>query len=525
VNDQGFNGAGSRFGSRFEAGSPILAKQLNDLASGLQASLPMPYLGDGSIVSYTPGGSLITKTDNETKNDGAGNDYYNQFKCVVNEEEAEGGGTLWTLQIVSGSIIYGDEHQATQEAKTSVDEGSPVPIHDGGDPNSGFTNNGGYCTLDEGKDYGVYLFLIHSNDRKKFISYLYVADTTKYNWPATDFVATQPLDIPDALSAPFTAYTFQVLEIAFITWNPDDEVFELNQELIGSQTFPNVFPPDPFQIDVINTEKDIEADPVWIMRIAKGSVLSAPDNVGECIGHDFIIEIDPRCNPEAPVGFYPDSPFMNLGSGYPVTNDTDYSVWLFNVVTSTDGVNLSENIFWVGPSSDYTDVCPVVLPANVTPTGDYVAQSIHIGDISQPTSADVWVVEQIVQGNITVPSSIPDVCVPFKVRKYSTVGDVVNFEVCEGTVNNVIPDNIDDTFEIPAGESIWLKIGHVDGEVFPDSLTIEFGMSVPPDDDDFGYVKLARWTGTVINQYVTGSLSADRIKLGDNTATYYYSRI
>lgn len=67
MNDEGFNGAGSRFNSRFESGSPILAKQLNDLAAGLQASLPMPYLGDGAIVSYTPGGSTITPTDNETQ--------------------------------------------------------------------------------------------------------------------------------------------------------------------------------------------------------------------------------------------------------------------------------------------------------------------------------------------------------------------------------------------------------------------------------------------------------------------------
>lgn len=70
MNDEGFNGAGSRFNSRFEAGSPILAKQLNDLAAGLQASLPMPYLGDGAVVSYTPGGSMITSTDNEMQKEG-----------------------------------------------------------------------------------------------------------------------------------------------------------------------------------------------------------------------------------------------------------------------------------------------------------------------------------------------------------------------------------------------------------------------------------------------------------------------
>jgi hypothetical protein len=60
MEDLGFSGAGSRSNSRFEAGSPIQAKQLNDLAAGLQTGQPMPYLGEGPVVSFTPGGSLIT---------------------------------------------------------------------------------------------------------------------------------------------------------------------------------------------------------------------------------------------------------------------------------------------------------------------------------------------------------------------------------------------------------------------------------------------------------------------------------
>lgn len=60
MQDQGFNGTGSRFNSRFEAGSPIYAKQLNDLATGIQASLPQPYVGSGPSVSFTSGGAVIT---------------------------------------------------------------------------------------------------------------------------------------------------------------------------------------------------------------------------------------------------------------------------------------------------------------------------------------------------------------------------------------------------------------------------------------------------------------------------------
>lgn len=60
MQDEGFNGTGSRFNSRFEAGSPIYAKQLNDLASGVQASLPQPYTGIGPSVSFTAGGAVIS---------------------------------------------------------------------------------------------------------------------------------------------------------------------------------------------------------------------------------------------------------------------------------------------------------------------------------------------------------------------------------------------------------------------------------------------------------------------------------
>ena len=59
MEDIGFSGTGSRFGTRFEAGSPILASQLNALATGIQAGLPMPYLGDGASVSFTAGGAVI----------------------------------------------------------------------------------------------------------------------------------------------------------------------------------------------------------------------------------------------------------------------------------------------------------------------------------------------------------------------------------------------------------------------------------------------------------------------------------
>jgi hypothetical protein len=51
------------------------------------------------------------------------------------------------------------------------------------------------------------------------------------------------------------------------------------------------------------------------------------------------------------------------------------------------------------------------------------------------------------------------------------------------------------------------------------------------DTDDFGYIMLAEATidpttsRVVVSQYVTGSLWADRLKTGTDTARYYYARV
>ena len=63
ISDLGFSGSGSRFNARFGSGEPILAKQLNDLATGIQNGLAMPYLGEGQSISFTSGGTIITPLD------------------------------------------------------------------------------------------------------------------------------------------------------------------------------------------------------------------------------------------------------------------------------------------------------------------------------------------------------------------------------------------------------------------------------------------------------------------------------
>ena len=117
---------------------------------------------------------------------------------------------------------------------------------------------------------------------------------------------------------------------------------------------------------------------------------------------------------------------------------------------------------------------------------------------------------------------------PFKVVRNGTVGDDIVYQIEPGTINNEEVSNIADTFILNDGEYVWLKLGvggASDFYKYPKTAVVQWGTVVPPDEDDFGYVKVARCVGTTIQQFVTGSLWSDRIKLGTQTARYFYARI
>ena len=116
---------------------------------------------------------------------------------------------------------------------------------------------------------------------------------------------------------------------------------------------------------------------------------------------------------------------------------------------------------------------------------------------------------------------------PFKVTYVSGSGGSSTYHIQSGTVNNVIPGNIaTDITTANALKDVWLKVPYAAG-VFPDTTDFEWaiGTTMPADTDDEGYVKVATVDGATVTQLVTGSLWADRIKLGSATATYYYARI
>lgn len=152
---------------------------------------------------------------------------------------------------------------------------------------------------------------------------------------------------------------------------------------------------------------------------------------------------------------------------------------------------------------------------------------------------------------------------PFKVINvsYDSGGSAWLYQVVPGIINNIVPQIEED--------SVWVKLdrttaGAPDWPVsvmtpfnatthecyiylragkdastgdFPslDDTSNEYpriiNSDVPlADTDTYGYILLAVATEAAgpsisVNQYVTGSLWADRIKLGSATATYYYARI
>lgn len=159
------------------------------------------------------------------------------------------------------------------------------------------------------------------------------------------------------------------------------------------------------------------------------------------------------------------------------------------------------------------------------------------------------------------------VCSPFKVHDVAeeTSGEstIVTYQICPGTINNLMPQVYNETEEVfeylddlTAGYKLILDFASTSScfiylRAGPDPTTNNFpatapitpydpddpyptvfntGTALPADSDTYGYVLLAKVNALgsgaySVDQYVTGSLWADRIKLGTTTARYYYARI
>jgi hypothetical protein len=116
---------------------------------------------------------------------------------------------------------------------------------------------------------------------------------------------------------------------------------------------------------------------------------------------------------------------------------------------------------------------------------------------------------------------------PFLVTYLANAAGMFTYGIQSGTVNNVTPGNILADITVPLDAcDVFLKVPYLAG-VFPDATNFEWDIatSTPPDTDAEGYIKVATVNGATVTQLITGSLWADRIKLGTATATYYFARV
>jgi hypothetical protein len=152
-------------------------------------------------------------------------------------------------------------------------------------------------------------------------------------------------------------------------------------------------------------------------------------------------------------------------------------------------------------------------------------------------------------------------CTPFKFKYlgYDSGGDAHSFNICVGTMNNLVPQLEED--------SVWVKLDRLVSGVpsppvgilnFTSGLTylylrVGVDTATPPnfpssddttanyprfissgtvlsDSDTYGYILVAHGSANSDNvltmyQDVSGSLWGDRVKINGRTASYYYARI
>lgn len=504
MDDLGFNGTSSRFTGRFEAGSDLTAKKLNDVLAGIESALPRPYIGDGAAVSFAPGGSTIT-TIPQYIPPGPGPTYY-PFEIVVYKDDQT---EEVRLQIVKGTCLWGSKC-LNQEAIVAVDDRSPCEIVDGGLANSPFMDNGGYCVIDAEQNWNVYLFNIKSQDDQE---YLY--EQVIFVCPDSYFTPACPVVLPTELT-PTGQYEAQVIKIGEY-----EDPGPPNQMASGVLSFKDFLPtPQQFEIYVRDVD-DGTGSIVSAMFVKPGTVIYTE---GQCVTQKLVAEIDSR----SPVSFISAGEY---GNGIEVTEGIiNFYLYLIKYIP-TSGSPTYDCVLFAFPAGDYpAPACPVVLPEPLLPsTGTYKAQVINLGFCGGP-----YIPPNVnyAIGTLAFPGGGAEAADhPFKVKFEGTTDGESSYSVVVGAVNNAIPYNIEDTLTVTGTGYVWLQIPYDStNKVFPkaDEVIIVAGTAPPYSDGDYAYVWLAQVNGETVNQLITGSLWGDRIQLGSGayaSAQYYFAKV
>lgn len=139
-----------------------------------------------------------------------------------------------------------------------------------------------------------------------------------------------------------------------------------------------------FQISITNVTVTPEGggEPVTEVRlqVVKGTALWG----NRCLNQTDIVEVDDRSPVNIVEGGDDASPYCNKG-GYCIIDDDLWFVYLFNIKAPNGAGYVYEQVLYVSPEGNYSEVCPVVLPPELSEGYDeYEAQCIRIGEHIAP---------------------------------------------------------------------------------------------------------------------------------------------
>lgn len=514
MEDLGFNGSGSHFNSRFEAGAPIQAKQLNDLSAGIQASLPIPYLGEGPSVSFTPGGSVIVGSQYRPE-PGKASTIIQQYemRSVVVEGNAR-------LQIAKGTVSFTQSNMPRVRQGAHSDQrqgwiskvaiyGSGVSVTPGaGDPT--WMDGNGYYSL----GVGTYYVTI-----SKF-------DITQSN----DDTENELLKAEAPWVSIFAAGD-DIESIIFSETGPSEYVNKTNvQKMVGYDAMST-----GLQGDWGNCHTTWFNPVKWGYAVKLIGIVTVTEATE---GDGLVISIDQH-----------------------IVGPIDLQIpVLFNGTTLCNQDDLTE-------TND-----PYNLNKNATPKWSLMANADTLNGMESLAQAnDDWYEEFVGPADWTSSNydyKIPESCAaqddgktcehPFQFHPKVIVVDpqdpsltLYRADVCSGMVNNLVPfDEPDSGQKLPAtidflinqDTYIYLRMGteayQSDNPVFPVTdetdpyyPTMVQSQTTLTDTDEYCYILMgvARNIGDPVNftidQTISGSVWAERLKIGTETARYYWAGV
>jgi len=136
---------------------------------------------------------------------------------------------------------------------------------------------------------------------------------------------------------------------------------------------------------------------------------------------------------------------------------------------------------------------------------------------------------------VIAAEQMPERVHPFYVTLFYDGG--IKFKVEPGTVNSFMPTLDGTKLDVKPAPSktisstgyVYLKCQYSASGSFPYTVTVEYGSTIPADEDEFAYVSIATVNitsgkSTKTAQSIRTSLSAERLKCGTGDAAYFFAQ-